>query len=140
MEKTLFLIKPDGVKRGFVGEILTRMEHRGFKFERLELKQANPDLLREHYKDLVEKPFFPSLVEYMTSGPVIAGVLVGSDVIHSWRTMMGPTNPKDALPGTIRGDFAQGPDIHQSTLNIVHGSDSPESAQREISLWFGDSY
>lgn len=107
MEQTFFMIKPDGVERGLVGEVLRRIERRGFTFERLELRQASPELLAKHYEALVTKPFYPELEAYMTSGPVLIGVLSGNRVISSWRTMMGVTNPKDALPGTIRGDFAQ---------------------------------
>ncbi len=138
MEKTFFIIKPDGVSRGLIGEILHRVERRGFTIERLELRQATPELLKEHYAALVGKPFFPEIEDYMTSGPLLAGVLVGNRVISSWRTMMGATNPKDALPGTIRGDFAQAPGEDGGILNVVHGSDSTESAKKEIALWFGE--
>lgn len=137
MEKTFFIIKPDGVARGLVGEILHRIERRGFVLERLEMRQASQELLREHYQELVGKPFFPELEDYMTQGPLIAGVMSGNRVISSWRTMMGATNPKDALPGTIRGDFAQAPGDSGGIFNVVHGSDSKESAKREISIWFG---
>lgn len=140
MEKTLFLIKPDGVSRGLVGQVLSRIERRGFKIEALELRTASKDLLRQHYADLLERPFFPKVEEAMTSGPLIAGVISGEEVIASWRTMMGATNPKEALPGTIRGDYAQAPAPNQATLNIVHGSDSKESAEREIALWFGNKF
>ena len=136
MEQTFFMIKPDGVKRGLVGEILRRIERRGFTFERLELRQASSELLVKHYEALVAKPFYPELEAYMTSGPVLIGVLSGNRVVSSWRTRMGVTNPKDALPGTIRGDFAQAPGDDGGIFNVVHGSDSLDSAKREIALWF----
>ncbi|MET3558983.1 nucleoside-diphosphate kinase [Streptococcus rupicaprae] len=138
MERTFFIIKPDGVARGLVGDVLKRIERRGFVIERLELRQASSDLLKEHYRDLVQKPFFPELEAYMTQGPLIAGVISGNRVISSWRTMMGATNPKDAQPGTIRGDFAQAPGETGGIYNVVHGSDSKESAEREIAIWFGE--
>ena len=94
MEKTFFMIKPDGVKRGLVSEVLHRIERRGFKIEKLEMRMATPELLEKHYEDLVDRPFFPLIVDFMTSGPVIAGVMSGEEVISSWRTMMGATNPK----------------------------------------------
>lgn len=139
MEKTLFLIKPDGVQRGLVGEVLKRIERRGFVIEKMEMRQANPSLLREHYHDLIDRPFFPLVEAAMTDGPLIVGIISGQEVISSWRMMMGATNPKDALPGTIRGDFAQAPGENEATLNIVHGSDSVVSAEREIALWFPNS-
>ncbi|MGT2911206.1 nucleoside-diphosphate kinase [Streptococcus cameli] len=136
MERTFFIIKPDGVKRGLVGAVLKRIEQRGFELERLELLQATPEQLQAHYAELRTKPFFPELEDYMTSGPIVAGVIRGNRVISSWRSMMGVTNPKDALPGTIRGDFAQAPGETGGIQNVVHGSDSKESAEREIGIWF----
>lgn len=138
MEQTFFMIKPDGVKRGFIGEVISRIERRGFSIDRLEVRYADADILKRHYAELTDRPFFPTLVDYMTSGPVIIGVISGEEVISTWRTMMGSTNPKDALPGTIRGDFAQAPSPNQATCNIVHGSDSPESATRETAIWFNN--
>ena len=126
------------MRRGLVGEVLHRIERRGFTIEKLEMRMATPELLEKHYADLVDRPFFPLIVDFMTSGPVITGVMSGNEVITSWRTMMGATNPKEALPGTIRGDYAQAPDESGATFNIVHGSDSPESVEREIALWFGE--
>ncbi|MEY8699857.1 nucleoside-diphosphate kinase [Streptococcus ferus] len=137
MEKTFFIIKPDGVRRGLIGEVLKRIERRGFAIDKLEMRLASPELLREHYQELVNKPFFPELESYMTSGPLLIGVMSGNRVVSSWRTMMGATNPKDALPGTIRGDFGQAPGDDGGIFNVVHGSDSREAASREISLWFG---
>ena len=137
MEKTFFIIKPDGVQRGLVGEVLHRIEVRGFKLEALDMRMVTPELLSQHYEALVDRPFFPKIVDYMTSCPVIIGVFSGNEAIASWRKMMGATNPLEASPGTIRGDFAQAPSENGATLNIVHGSDSKESAQREMLLWFG---
>jgi nucleoside-diphosphate kinase len=135
MEKTLFIIKPDGVRRSLVGLVIDRVERRGFTLEKLEMRNVTRELLDQHYEELVDKPFYPEIVDYMMSGPVIIGVLKGSDVIQSWRKMMGATNPSDALPGTIRGDFAHASDTG-SVENIVHGSDSTASAAREMKIWF----
>lgn len=139
MEQTFFIIKPDGVKRGLVGEILQRMEQRGFKLEKLELRSAVSEaLIDQHYRDLVEKSFYPPIRQFMTSGPIIVGIISGPKVIESWRDMMGATRPEEALPGTIRGDFAKAAGENQAIQNVVHGSDSEESAKREIALWFRD--
>jgi len=139
MEQTFFIIKPDGVKRGLVGEILQRMEQRGFKLEKLELRSAVSEaLIDQHYRDLVEKSFYPPIRQFMTSGPVVVGILSGPKVIETWRTMMGATRPEAALPGTIRGDFAKAAGDNQAIQNVVHGSDSEASAKREIALWFKD--
>ncbi|EFR44552.1 nucleoside-diphosphate kinase [Streptococcus pseudoporcinus] len=137
MEKTFFMIKPDGVQRGLMGQILRRIERRGFRIEQLQMIRPSRELLDSHYQHLRGKVFYPSLLDYMMSGPLLIGILSGSDVIASWRTMMGETNPKDALPGTIRGDFAQAPEANAPMMNCVHGSDSLDSARREIELWFG---
>ena len=139
MEQTFFIIKPDGVKRGLVGEILQRMEQRGFKLEKLELRSAvSEDLIDQHYQDLVAKSFYPPIRQFMTSGPVVVGILSGPKVIETWRTMMGATRPEAAVPGTIRGDFAKAAGDNQAIQNVVHGSDSEASAKREIALWFKD--
>ena len=139
MEQTFFIIKPDGVKRGLVGEILQRMEQRGFKLEKLELRSAVSEaLIDQHYRDLVGKSFYPPIRQFMTSGPIIVGIISGPKVIESWRDMMGATRPEEALPGTIRGDFAKAAGENQAIQNVVHGSDSEESAKREIALWFKD--
>ena len=139
MEQTFFIIKPDGVKRGLVGEILQRIEQRGFKLEKLELRSAvSEDLIDQHYRDLVGKSFYPPIRQFMTSGPIIVGIISGPKVIESWRDMMGATRPEEALPGTIRGDFAKAAGENQAIQNVVHGSDSEESAKREIALWFKD--
>ncbi|MDR2567058.1 MAG: nucleoside-diphosphate kinase [Bifidobacteriaceae bacterium] len=134
-EQVLILVKPDGVARGLVGQVIARAEARGYKITQLALRQATPELLAAHYAEHVAKPFYPSLVEYMTSGPVVALVLEGAQVITAFRTMAGATDPIKAAPGTIRGDF--GRDWGTGEIqNIVHASDSPESAAREIAIWF----
>lgn len=133
MEKTFVMIKPDGVQRGLVGEILQRFERKGFKIKGLKLLQVTEELAAKHYEEHIGKPFYPELVEYITSGPVVAMVLEGNSVISEVRKINGATNPLEAQPGTIRGDYAQ--DI---SMNIIHGSDSPDSAQREIAIYFSD--
>ncbi|KAM9779937.1 nucleoside diphosphate kinase 3 [Neosynchiropus ocellatus] len=130
-ERTFIAVKPDGVQRRLVGEILRRFEKKGFKLVGLKLVQPSKDLLTEHYWDLRSRPFFNGLVSYMSSGPVVAMVWQGLDVVKTGRKMLGETNPADSLPGTIRGDFCV--DVGR---NIIHGSDSVESAQKEITLWF----
>ena len=131
VERTLVLIKPDAVERALAGEILGRFERRGLKIVEGKLLTVDRDLAEEHYAEHAEKPFFGELVEFITSAPTLALVLEGEGAIGVVRTTMGATNPADSAPGTIRGDLALSmPD------NLVHGSDSPESAQREIALWF----
>jgi nucleoside-diphosphate kinase len=133
-EQTLVLIKPDGVKRGFVGEILGRIERKGLTIAALELKHVSPELAAVHYAEHAERPFFGSLIEFITSGPVVAAVLEGPRAIAAFRQLAGGTDPVEkAVPGSIRGDLAL-----QTQENLVHGSDSPESAKREITLWFPD--
>ena len=130
-ERTLVLIKPDALRRGLAGEIVRRFEARGLELRDAKLLTVDRQLAEEHYAEHAEKPFYSELVEFITSGPTLALVLVGEGAIATVRTTMGATNPADAGPGTIRGDLALSmPD------NLVHGSDSPESAQREIKLWF----
>jgi nucleoside-diphosphate kinase len=130
-ERTLVLIKPDAMRRGLAGEIVRRFEARGLELRDAKLLTVDRQLAEEHYAEHAEKPFYSELVEFITSGPTLALVLVGEGAIATVRTTMGATNPADAGPGTIRGDLALSmPD------NLVHGSDSPESAQREIKLWF----
>lgn len=135
-EHTLVLIKPDGYNRGLIGDVISRIEKRGFKIVGLKITIPTMDELEEHYFEHREKHFFKSLVEYMSSGPIVAMVLEGSRVITAFRNMMGDTNPALAMPGTIRGDFGRdwGPD--RGIENIVHGSDSDLGAEREIALWF----
>uniref|UniRef100_A0A3B4UWT7 Nucleoside diphosphate kinase n=1 Tax=Seriola dumerili TaxID=41447 RepID=A0A3B4UWT7_SERDU len=130
-ERTFIAVKPDGVQRKLVGEIVRRFEKKGFKLVGLKLIQASEDLLREHYWDLRSKPFFSGLITYMSSGPVVAMVWQGLDVVKTARKMLGETNPSDSLPGTIRGDYCV-----EVGRNVIHGSDSVVSAQKEISLWF----
>jgi len=130
-ERTYLMIKPDGVQRGLVGEIIKRFEQKGFQLIALKFVQATQELLEQHYADLAERPFFPGLVKYMSSGPVIAMVWQGTNVVKTGRKMLGETNPADSLPGTIRGDFCI-----EVGRNIIHGSDSVESANKEIALWF----
>jgi nucleoside-diphosphate kinase len=132
-ERTLVLTKPDAVQRGLAGEILARFEGRGLEITAARLLTVDRDLAEKHYAEHAEKPFFGELVEFITSAPTLAFVLEGEGAIAVVRTTMGATDPAVAAPGTIRGDLALSmPD------NLVHGSDSPESAEREIALWFGD--
>ncbi len=134
-EHTLVLIKPDGFRRGLTGEVLRRIEAKGYVLKGLKIKRADPALLEEHYFEHLERPFYADLVDYMSSGPVVAVVAEGDRVIEGLRNMMGATNPTLAAPGTIRGDLAR--DWGTGNIeNIVHGSDSPTSAEREIALWF----
>jgi nucleoside-diphosphate kinase len=132
VERTLALIKPDAMRRQLAGEILARFERRGLVVREAKLVTVDRDLAERHYAEHSEKPFFGELVEFITSGPTLALVLEGEGAITTVRRTMGATNPADSEPGSIRGDFALSmPD------NLVHGSDSPESAEREIGLWFG---
>ena len=131
MEETLVLIKPDGVKRHICGEILTRYERKGLQIKAMKLLQAPNELAEEHYAEHKDKPFFGELVDFITSGPVLAFVLAGKNAVTLVRNINGATNPIDATPGSIRGDYALTMDS-----NVVHASDSVESAAREIQLWF----
>jgi nucleoside-diphosphate kinase len=132
VERTLVLIKPDAVKRALAGEILARFERRGLQIKEARLVQVDRELAEQHYAEHAEKPFFGELVEFITSAPTLALALEGEGAIATVRRTMGATNPADSEPGSIRGDLALSmPD------NLVHGSDSPESAQRELQLWFG---
>lgn len=134
VERTLILVKPDGVQRGLVGEVLARIERKGLKLEALHLGVVSEELAKEHYAEHAEKPFFGELVDFITSGPVLSGVISGPRAITAWRQLAGGTDPVEkATPGTIRGDFGL-----ETNFNVVHGSDSPESAAREIALWFPD--
>lgn len=130
-ERTLVLVKPDGVARGLVGEVLSRIERKGFTFVAIELMNVSAEVAKAHYGEHADKPFFGELVDFITSGPLLAAVIEGPDAIVAWRTMMGATNPITAAPGTIRGDLAT-----EMQNNVTHGSDSPESAAREIALFF----
>lgn len=131
MEQTLVLVKPDGVQRGLVGEIIGRLERRGLKLVGMKLMQVDPALAHRHYGEHVDRPFFAGLVSFITSGPVVAMAWEANNAVEVVRSTMGVTNPANAAPGTIRGDL--GVDIGR---NLIHGSDSPESAERELSLFF----
>jgi nucleoside-diphosphate kinase len=130
-ERTLVLVKPDGVARGLVGEVLARIERKGFKIVALEMRTLPKEIAEAHYGEHADKPFFKSLVDFITGGPLVAAVIEGEAAIVQWRNMMGATNPAAANPGTIRGDLAT-----EMQENVTHGSDSPESAAREIALFF----
>ena len=134
-EKTLILVKPDGVRRGLVGEIISRIETKGYAIDAVRMLQADAALFEKHYAEHVGKPFYEPLVEFMMSGPIVAIVASGNRVIEGFRSLAGATDPTVAAPGTIRGDLArdQGTKVMQ---NLVHGSDSPESAAREIQIFF----
>jgi nucleoside-diphosphate kinase len=133
VERTLVLIKPDAMQRGLAGDILARFERRGLAVREARLLTVDRELAERHYAEHAEKPFFGELVEFITSAPTLALALEGESAISVVRTTIGATNPADATPGTIRGDLALAmPD------NLVHGSDSPQSAERELELWFGD--
>lgn len=131
MEQTLVLVKPDGVQRGLIGEVISRLERRGLKLAGMKLLQVDEALAHRHYGEHVERPFFPGLVNFITSGPVVAMAWEANNAVEIVRNTMGPTNPANAPPGTIRGDLAV--DIGR---NLIHGSDSPESAVRELALFF----
>ena len=131
-ERTLLLIKPDGVERGLVGEIISRIERKGLTVAALEMRIVGEELARRHYAEHDGKPFFGSLLEFITSGPLVAAIVEGPQAVAAVRQLAGATDPVEkAAPGTIRGDFGL-----ETQFNLVHGSDSPESAEREIGLWF----
>jgi len=130
-ERTFIMVKPDGVQRGIVGKIIKRFEEKGFKLVALKFVQATEEHLKKHYADLAGKPFFPGLVKFMSSGPVVPMVWEGLGAVKTGRVLLGETNPADSKPGTIRGDLCV-----QVGRNIIHGSDSVESANKEIALWF----
>jgi nucleoside-diphosphate kinase len=131
MERTFVMVKPDGVRRRLVGEVVKRIEAKGYSLVEMKLFTIDEALAKRHYAEHTEKPFFGELVSFITSGPVVAMVVEGDDAVKGARQIMGATNPLEAVPGSIRGDFAS-----VITENIVHGSDSPESAEREIGLFF----
>jgi nucleoside-diphosphate kinase len=134
MERTLILLKADAVVRGLVGEIVSRFEHRGFTIVGMKLMMVEAERAKRHYAEHEGKPFFDGLVDYITSSPIVAMVIEGSDAIEACRATIGATNPIKATPGTIRGDFGQ-----TIGRNLVHGSDSAESAKREVGIWFTES-
>ena len=133
MERTLVLVKPDGVQRGLIGEVINRLEQRGLKLVGMKLMEVDDALARQHYGEHVDRPFFGGLVEFITSAPVVAMAWEADNAVEAVRNTMGQTNPTSSPPGTIRGDL--GLDIGR---NLVHGSDSPESAQRELAWFFSD--
>lgn len=132
IQSTLLIVKPDGVQRGLIGEVLRRVEAKGLSIERLDLRVIARETAEEHYGEHRDKPFFDELVGFITSGPVVVAQVTGENAIACWRTLMGPTDPVDAPPGSIRGAFAT-----VIGENLVHGSDSPASAARELALFFG---
>ena len=132
VESTLLIVKPDGVRRQLVGEVLRRVEAKGLRIADLRMMSIERSLAEEHYGEHREKPFFGELVDFITGGPVVVACLEGEGAIDVWRTLMGPTDPATAPPGTIRGDYGL-----IITENLVHGSDSPTSAERELRLFFG---
>ena len=133
MSRTLILIKPDAFERGLSGEILARFERKGLRITALRVVKAETDLAERHYAEHAEKPFFGDLVDFITGGPLVAAILEGTEAVAAARQLIGATNPLEAAPGSIRGDLAT-----EVTYNLVHGSDSDESAEREIETWFGD--
>lgn len=131
-ERTLILIKPDGVRNGHIGDVISRIERKGLKLVAMDLRVTDRETAEKHYAEHADKPFFGELVDFITSAPLVAGVVEGPRAIEAWRQLAGGTDPvAKATPGTIRGDFAL-----EVGENVVHGSDSPESAEREISIWF----
>ncbi|MCI5826054.1 MAG: nucleoside-diphosphate kinase [Arcanobacterium sp.] len=135
-EQTLILVKPDGVSRALTGEILARIERKGYVIRDLRFVHATADQLARHYREHVQKAFYPELVDYMTSGPVVAAIIEGDRVIEGVRALSGATDPTVAAPGTIRGDYGRDWG-NGAVLNLIHSSDSPESAEWEKSVWFG---
>ena len=129
--KTFFMVKPDGVKRNLIGEVISRVEKEGFKITKIKMMDISEELAQEHYGEHSDKPFFNDLVTFITSGPVVAMEVEGEDAVSEIRRIMGATNPSAAEPGTIRADLAT-----KLEENVVHGSDAPESAERELSLFF----
>lgn len=131
-QETFIMVKPDGVRRHLIGEVVKRIEDKGYEIKQMKMFTIDQDLAERHYAEHVDKPFFGELTSFITSGPVVAMVVSGDDVVAGMRELMGATNPADAAPGTIRADLAE-----SLSNNVVHGSDSPESAEREIGLFFG---
>lgn len=131
-QETFIMVKPDGVRRHLIGEVVKRIEDKGYEIKQMKMFTIDQDLAEKHYAEHVDKPFFGELTSFITSGPVVAMVVSGEDVVSGMRELMGATNPADAAPGTIRADLAE-----SLSNNVVHGSDSPGSAEREIGLFFG---
>jgi nucleoside-diphosphate kinase len=133
IESTLLIVKPDGIRRGLVGEVLRRIEAKGLTIEKMDLRVIERPVAEEHYGEHREKPFFGELVDFITGGPVVVAKITGDDAITCWRTLMGPTDPVQAAPGSIRGDYAT-----LMGYNNLHGSDAPAAAARELKLFFGE--
>ena len=133
MERTYIMLKPDCVKRGHMGEVITRIERKGYKITAMKMMTLSEEIIKEHYAHILDKPYFPLTFELMTSGPVVAMIVEGENAIQGMRNLMGPTVNNDAMGGTIRGDFAQ-----SNSWNVIHGSDSPENAEIEIKRFFGE--
>lgn len=132
MERSFIMLKPDCVKKGLIGQVISRIEQKGFKITAMKMLSLDEPILREHYPHLKDEPFFPEIVDYMSSGPVVAMIVEGHNALKGMRKLMGPTNSEEAEPGTIRGDFGT-----STRFNIIHGSDSPENAEAEIHRFFG---
>ena len=132
-ERTLILFKPDAVQRRLCGELLKRIENKGLQVVGLKMLQVTPEMSKQHYSEHVERPFYPGLEAFITSGPIVAVAVEGPNAIKVMRTLMGATNGQDAAPGTIRGDFGC-----SKQMNLIHGSDGPEAAEKELSIYFGD--
>lgn len=132
IEKTYIMLKPDCVKRGLIGEVISRIERKGYKIVDAKMMNLDEAILKDHYAHLADKPFFPNIVEYMTSGPVLGMIVEGESAVQGMRIIMGATKFEEATAGTIRGDFA-----HSTRENLIHGSDSPENAEKEIKRFFG---
>lgn len=132
IEKTYIMLKPDCVKRGLIGEVISRIERKGYKIVDAKMMNLDEAILKDHYAHLTDKPFFPNILEYMTSGPVLGMIVEGENAIKGMRIIMGATKFEEATAGTIRGDFA-----HSTRENLIHGSDSPENAKIEIKRFFG---
>jgi nucleoside-diphosphate kinase len=133
MSRTLILVKPDAFERGITGEVIARFERKGLRLVAMKLLTADEEIANRHYAEHAEKPFFGELVSFITGGPLVAAILEGDDAVIAARQLIGATNPLEAAPGSIRGDFAT-----EVTFNLVHGSDSDTSAEREIGIWFPD--
>jgi nucleoside-diphosphate kinase len=131
VQKTYIMLKPDCIRRGLMGEVIARIEKKGYKITNVKMMSLNEGILREHYAHIADKPFFPEILDFMTSGPVLGMIVEGEDVIKGMRLLMGSTKVEEALPGTIRGDYAT-----FTAENIIHGSDSPENAEIEIKRFF----
>ncbi len=134
MERTYIMTKPDAYKRGLVGQIITRIENKGYKIVNMKMMNLDEEILKEHYAHLADKPFFKDIVSYMTSGPVVGMIVEGENAVEGMRRLMGPTDGFEALPGTIRGDFS-----YNKSENLIHGSDCTENAEIEIKRFFGEN-